>query len=169
VEHVGLCLGFRVEEDVRRGSVDLDRAKAVGVEPGPDLGRLLDEGAIEVGSRLVRKEEILGPTRPGRAVVVSGDTRPCRSLRELARGADLLIHEATFTSELSAEALARGHSTAGEAARTAVEAGVRRLALTHVSPRHQEFPEVLLRDARLVFPESILPEDLDTLDVPLPG
>ena len=168
VEHAGLCLGFRIEEDVRRGNVDLERAKALGIPPGPTLGRLIDEGAVEVNGRAVRKEEILGPTRPGRVVVFSGDTRPCGSLNELARGADLLIHEATFSNELGAEAVARAHSTAGEAARTAVQAGVKRLALTHISPRHQEEPDVLLRDAQQVFRDAILPGDLESVEIALP-
>jgi ribonuclease Z len=168
VEHAGLCLGFRIEEDLRRGNVDLERARAVGINPGPALGKLLEEGTIDVNGRTVRKEEVIGPTRPGRVVVYSGDTRPCRSLNDLARGADLLIHEATFATELRAEALARAHSTAGEAGETALQAGVKRLALTHISPRHQERPEVILQDARKIFPESILPEDLESIDVPLP-
>jgi len=168
VEHVGICLGFRVEEDARRGNVDLERARAAGLGPGPLLGRLLEEGQVEIGGRTVRKEDVVGPTRPGRALVYSGDTRPCSSLTELARGADLLIHEATFTDDLRAEALARAHSTAAEAARTAVEAGVKRLALTHLSPRHHETPELLLREARAIFPGSFLPNDLEELEIPQP-
>jgi len=167
VEHAGLCLGFRVEEDERRGSVDLERAKAAGIQPGPNLGRLLDQGSIEIDGRTVRKEEIIGPSRPGRVVVYSGDTRPCRSLTDLARGADLLIHEATFSAELQAEAIARAHSTAREAAQTARDAGVKKLALTHMSPRHQETPELILRDARAVFPDCFVPDDLESVDVPL--
>jgi ribonuclease Z len=168
VEHAGMCLGFRVEEDERRGNVDLGRAKAAGLEPGPLLGRLLEEGTLQVGGRTVRREDVVGPPRPGRVLVYSGDSRPCRALTELSRGADLLIHEATFADELREEAVARGHSTAVEAARTAAEAGVKRLALTHVSPRHQEDPDALLREARGVFPASFLPNDLDDFEVPLP-
>ena len=167
VEHAGFCLGFRIEEDLRRGTVDPERARALGVPPGPELGRLLEAGAIDAGGRTVHREEILGPSHPGRVVVYSGDTRPCRSLDELARGADLLIHEATFSGELRAEAVARAHSTAEDAARTAASAGVRRLALTHISPRHQETPEVLLEDATRIFPESFLPQDLDSVEIPL--
>jgi ribonuclease Z len=166
VEHVGLCLGFRVEEDERRGNVDLERAKAVGIGPGPLLGRLLEEGSVEIDGRRVRKEDVIGPARPGRVLVYSGDTRPCASLTALARGADLLIHEAMFLDELRTEAVARGHSTAVEAAGTALAAGVKRLALTHVSPRHQEAPELLLREAQAVFPASLLPGDLEAVDVP---
>jgi ribonuclease Z len=167
VEHAGLCLGYRVEEDERRGNVDLEKAKAAGIPPGPDLGRLIDQGSIVVNGRTVRKEEIIGPTRPGRALVYSGDTRPCASIAKLAKNADLLIHEATFTSELQAEAIARAHSTAGEAAQVARDAGVKKLALTHLSPRHQETPDLILRDARAVFPDCFVPSDLESYEVPL--
>ena len=167
VEHVGMCLAFRVEEDERRGSVDLERAAAAGIAPGPLLGRLLDQGSVEVGGRTIRKEDVIGPAKPGRSVVFSGDTRPCAGLTRLSRGADLLIHESTYLHELQSEAVARAHSTAVEAAGTAVEAGVRRLALTHVSPRHQDTPAPLLREASALFPGSFLPNDLDELEIPL--
>jgi ribonuclease Z len=167
VEHVGMCLAYRVEEDERRGNVDLERAKAVGIAPGPILGKLLDEGSVEIGGRTVRREQVIGPAHPGRSVVFSGDTRPCSSLTRLSRGADLLIHEASYLSELHAEAVARAHSTSVEAARTAAEAGAKRLALTHLSPRHQDVPDQLLREARAVFPASFLPSDLDEIEIPL--
>lgn len=168
IEHVGMSLAFRVEEDERRGNVDLEKARAAGINPGPLLGKLIDEGSVDVGGRTVRREDILGPTKPGRAVVYSGDTRPCRALTRLSKGADLLIHEATFLDELRAEAVARAHSTAVEAARTALEAGAKRLALTHMSPRHQDRPEALLREASAIFPATILPGDLDSVEIPLP-
>jgi ribonuclease Z len=168
VEHVGACLGFRVEEDERRGSVDLERAKAAGLGPGPMLGRLLEEGSLDLGGRTVRREDVAGAPRPGRVLVYSGDTRPCPSLTKLSLGADLLLHDSTFAEECRFEAVERGHSTAAEAARTALEAGVKRLALIHISPRHQETPETLLREARAVFPATILPNDLDEIEVPLP-
>jgi ribonuclease Z len=167
VEHVGMCLAYRVEEDERRGSVDLARAAAVGINPGPLLGKLLDEGTVDVGGRTVRREEVIGPSRPGRSLVFSGDTRPCASLTRLSRGADLVIHEATYLHELHNEAIARAHSTAVEAARTAAEAGAKRLALTHLSPRHQDTPGLLLKEATAIFPSSLLPADLDELEIPL--
>jgi ribonuclease Z len=163
-----MCLAYRVEEDERRGNVDLQRAAAVGISPGPLLGRLLDEGSVDVGGRTVRREEVVSSPRPGRSVVFSGDTRPCASLTALARGADLLIHESTYLDALRDEAVARAHSTAVEAARTAVDAGAKRLALTHLSPRHQEAPDQLLREASAIFPGSFLPSDLDELEIPLP-
>jgi len=167
VEHVGMCLAYRIEEDERRGSVDLDRAAAAGIRPGPILGKLLDEGTVEVGGRTVRREEVIGPAKPGRSVVFSGDTRPCPALTALSRGADLVIHEATYLDELRGEALARAHSTAVEAARTAADAGAKRLALTHLSPRQHDTPGLLLKEAAAIFPSSLLPNDLDEIEIPL--
>jgi ribonuclease Z len=167
VDHVGMCLGFRVEEDERRGNVDLEKAKAAGIQPGPLLGKLIDEGRVDVGGKTVRREDIIGPTKPGRVFVYSGDTRPCKTLTKLAKGADLLIHEATFLDELKNEAIDRAHSTAVEAATTAKEAGVKKLALSHLSPRHQDRPDLHLKEASAIFPATILPSDLDELEIPL--
>jgi ribonuclease Z len=110
---------------------------------------------------------VIGPSRPGRSLVYSGDTRPCPALTRLSRGADLLIHESTYLEELRTEAAARAHSTAAEAARSAVEAGAKRLALTHLSPRHHDTPGLLLKEAAAIFPASFLPSDLDELEIPL--
>lgn len=169
VEHKGASLGFRIEENERPGRVDVERARALGIEQGPMVGKLLREGSVTVGGRVVRVDEIAGPPRPGRSIVYSGDTRPCASLVTLARGADLLIHESTFTDEFASEAVARAHSTASEAARVALDASVRRLALTHISERHQERSELdkLLGEARAVFADAFLANDLDEIEIPL--
>ena len=162
-----MCLAFRVEEDERRGSVDLERAAAAGIAPGPLLGRLLDQGSVEVGGRTVRKEDVIGPTKPGRSVVFSGDTRPCAGLTRLSRGADLLIHESTYDASLSAEAIARDHSTATEAATVARDANAGRLILTHISPRY-ESAEPLVAEARATFPMTEAASDFACFDVPRP-
>lgn len=169
VEHDGYSLGFRIEEDIRPGKIDVERARALGIEPGPLIGRLQREGKVQVGGRTVRLEDIAGPQRPGRAVVYSGDTRPCRAMVELARGADLLLHDSSFTAETKDEAAAREHSTSAEAAAVARDAKARRLALIHISHRHQESAELerMLREAKAVFPETFLPRDLDEVEVPL--
>lgn len=169
VEHQGPALGFRIEEDERPGRVDVEKARRLGVPPGPLVGQLLRDGSITVEGRTVRVEEIAGPRRPGRSIVYSGDTRPCRTLTALARNADLLIHESTFTTEFADEAVSRGHATSAEAAQVAREAGVRRLALTHISQRHQESAEIkkILQEARAIFSESFLPDDLDDVEIPL--
>jgi len=170
VDHAGPSLGFRVEEDERPGRVDVEKARALGLEPGPRMGELVRTGSVEVNGRILRAEECVGPVRPGRILVYSGDTRKCRAVAALARGADLLIHESTYTIECADEALARGHATCRDAAEIAQEAGVRRLAIAHVSPRHQE-PEGLremLAQARDIFAEVRLPSDLEELEIPVP-
>ncbi len=130
--------------------------------PGPDFGRL-QRGETVAG---VRPEQVLGPARAGRKVVISGDTRPCEALRIAAHQADLLVHEATFATEEEERAAETGHSTAAQAAALARDAEVRMLALTHFSTR---YPVGRLREeAREVFPDTVLPRDFDTIDIPLP-
>jgi ribonuclease Z len=108
----------------------------------------------------------MGPPRPGRKLVISGDTRPAEGLRIAATGADVLVHEATFADEERARAADNGHSTAREAAEIAREAQVRLLALVHVSTRH---PLGLLRDeARAVFADTVVPRDFDAIEIPYP-
>jgi ribonuclease Z len=109
---------------------------------------------------------VLGPPRPGRKVVIGGDTAPAASVLEAARGADVLVHEATFCEDERERARETSHSTAAEAAEVAREAGVRLLALTHLSPRY--FASDVAREARGIFPETVVPRDYDTIEVPFP-
>jgi ribonuclease Z len=97
-------------------------------------------------------------------VVYSGDTAPSEVLRVLAEDADVLVHEATFTREESDRAAETMHSTASQAAELARDARVRLLALTHVSPRY--FGPELVREAREIFPQTVVPRDFDTVEVP---
>ena len=108
----------------------------------------------------------MGSPRPGRKLVISGDTAPSETLRVAAHGADLLIHEATFAEEERDRAAETGHSTAAQAAALARDAGVSMLALTHFSTR---YPVALLRnEARAIFPRTVLPRDFDSIDIPFP-
>jgi ribonuclease Z len=171
VEHSGhCCLGFRVEEETRVGKVDIDKARELGITPGPNIGKLTRGESIELNGVIITPEQVVGPTRRGRVVVYSGDTRPCNAMRQLARDADLLLHEASFTNAMLEEARSRAHSTAQGAATVAAEAHVKRLALTHISQRHQDEEGIrtLLTEARQVFPHSFLPYDLDEVELALP-
>jgi ribonuclease Z len=151
-QHKGDCLAYAIAERERLGRFDPARAVALGIPEGPLWGRIhkgepvaLDDG------RVVSPEELVGPPRPGRRVVYSGDTAPCPAVTELARGADLLIHEATFGEDERERARETGHSTAREAATVASDAGVKRLVLTHISARYtREAPELLL-EAKEIF------------------
>ncbi len=108
----------------------------------------------------------MGPSRPGRRLVYAGDSRPCATVLEAARGADLLIHEATFAEEERERAGETGHSTARQAAELARQAKVRRLALTHISARYSREAPELLAEARELFPETVVARDGLTIDVP---
>jgi ribonuclease Z len=114
----------------------------------------------------VRPEDVIGPARSGRKIVLSGDTAPCEQLRVAAHGADLLVHEATFTEDERDRARETSHSTAAQAATLAEEAEVRMLALTHLSTRYGG--REIRDEARAVFPTAVVPRDFDIVDVPLP-
>lgn len=149
VDHRIHALAYSLEEEERPGRFHLETARELGVPEGPLFGKLQRGEAVQLpDGRTVRPEEVLGGPRPGRKLVISGDTRPCQNLIQGAKGADLLIHEATFSDEEQARAKETRHSTAREAARVAREAGVRRLVLTHLSSRHDVEPGPLLAQAR---------------------
>src|SRR5215210_3395612 len=162
VDHRVTAYGYAVVEDDRPGRFDADAARALGVAEGPDFGRL--QRGEEVGG--VRPEQVVGDDRPGRRIVYSGDTAPCQAVEVLAEGADVLVHEATFLSDERARASDTGHSTAAQAAELARDAGVRLLALTHLSTRY--FPREIRDEARAVFPNTVVPHDFDAIEVPFP-
>ena len=165
LDHRVFALGYRVAEKPRPGRFHLDRALALGVPPGPLFGRLQAGETIQLDDgRLIRPADVLGEPRAGKSVTYCLDTRPCAASLGLARQADLLIHEATYASELEEEAKQYGHSTAAQAARTAKEAGARRLLLTHFSTRYADTAP-LLEEARQIFPDSVLAYDLMEVDV----
>jgi ribonuclease Z len=159
-------LGYALVEHDRPGRFHPDRARELGVPEGPLFGLLHQGGAVEVNGRVVLPEEVVGPPRAGRRIVYTGDTRPCRGTVEMARGADLLIHDATFAREEKERARATGHATAHEAAEVARTAGVRRLVLTHLSARYADDPRVLEQEARQVFRGAVVAHDGMVIEVP---
>jgi ribonuclease Z len=167
VSHGVAALGYALVEDERPGRFDVEAADALGVPPGPARGALQRGEPVRLGSgEEVRPEQVLGPARPGRKVVLAGDTAPAASVVEAAAGADLLVHEATFLAAERARARETSHSTAGEAALVAREAGVGLLALTHVSPRY--FGHEVVEEARELFPRTVVPRDFDLVAIPFP-
>ncbi len=160
---------FRFREHDLVGRFDVEAARSLGVTPGPDFGKLQRGLSVETpDGTVVRPEQVLGKPRRGRVVCYATDTRPCDAVIEFAADADILIHEATYLGALADQAHARGHSTVREAAEVAREAGVGRLILTHVSPKHTSRREIV-DEARAIFPESVLAEDLDSFDVDVPA
>ncbi|MGA9858304.1 MAG: ribonuclease Z [Solirubrobacteraceae bacterium] len=160
VSHRGPALGYVLYEDERPGVFDTAAAVQLGLTPGPEFGRVQRGETV----RGVSPDQVLGPARAGRKIVLSGDTRPCEALRIAAHRADVLVHEATFAEEEHDRAADNGHSTARQAATIARDAEVTMLALNHVSTRH---PLGQLRDeARAVFPQTVVPRDFDTIEIP---
>jgi len=167
-EHKISSLGWALVEDDRPGRFHPDRALALGVPPGPLFGALQHGQAVTLpDGRCVEPAQVLDAARPGRRVVVSGDTRPCAGTVEAARGADLLIHDSTFGDAEAARALETLHSTAREAARVARQAGVGRLLLTHFSTRYDRETATLLEQARPEFPGVEAASDGLALELPL--
>lgn len=164
--HGRRSLGYALIEDERLGRFDPGRARELGIPEGPLFGKLHKGETIEVDGRSIAPEEVVGPPRPGRRVVYTGDTRPVEATLEHARGADLLIHEATFAQEDLERARETDHSTAREAAELAREAGAARLVLTHISPRYGMNPAILEKEAREVFQETVVARDGLEIDVP---
>jgi len=167
MDHSIFALGYALVEEDRPGEFNLKKAKELGVPEGPLFGRLQQGQKVTLeNGRVVRPEEVLGPPRPGRRFVHALDTRPCRAVVKLSRGADLLVHDGMFAEELSEDARQMGHSTAAGAARVAKEAGVRQLLLSHVSQRYRS-AKVLLEEARAVFPDTRVARDLMSVEIPM--
>jgi len=162
-------VGYSLVEEDRKGRFDPDVARSLGVPEGPLWGKIhRGESVMLDDGRVIEPQALVGPRRPGRSIAITGDTRPCDATIEAARGADLLIHEATFADEEAVRASETGHSTAREAAGVAAAAGVRRLALTHFSARYSRDPGALLREAHELFDEVVLARDGMELEIPFP-
>ena len=166
-DHRADTVGYALVEHTRLGRFNPERARALGIPEGPLWGRIHKGETIELaGATRVEPSQLVGEPRRGRKVVYTGDTRPCASVVTAAAGADLLVHEATFGEEERERAVETGHSTAAQAAEVARQAGVRRLVLTHISPRYSRDAPELLAEAKAVFPDSIVARDGLTVDVP---
>jgi ribonuclease Z len=165
VHHGVSALGYALDELDRPGRFDNDTADALGIPIGPERGALQRGESITLDDgRVLTPDVVLGTARPGRRIVIPGDTAPVETVRVLAEGADVLVHEATFSEEERERAAETLHSTALQAAEVARDAGVKLLALTHVSPRY--FGSELASEAREVFPETVVPRDFDVIEVP---
>lgn len=167
LDHRLESFGFRIEEKEKPGKLDEQKLKGMNIPPGPLYGRLkrgdtveLDDGTVLVGT------DFVGEPIRGRAVTVLGDTRPTENAVLLARGADVLVHEATFAGDLQQSAEEYGHSTTVSAAGTAAKAKCRTLILTHISSRYQEEDAArLLKEARDIFSDVHLAGDFWTFEV----
>jgi ribonuclease Z len=160
VAHRGAAFAYVFEEQDRPGIFDPLKARELGLQEGPEFGRVQRGETV----RGISSEEVMGPARPGRKLTISGDTTPCDALRHAAADSDLLIHEATFAIEEAERAHQTGHSTAAQAAGVARDANVKLLALNHLSIRYPV--SVMREEAREIFANTVLPRDFDSIEIP---
>lgn len=166
VEHRVQANGYALFEPTRPGHLDAGLAESLGVTPGPAFGELQRGHPVAVDGGTVTPEQVMGADRPGRKIVITGDTLPCEGTRIAARQAQLLIHDASFTATEAERAGETGHSTAAQAAEVARDAEVEMLTLVHVSSRH--FIPDVLDEARAIFPNAFAPRDFDLVEIPFP-
>jgi ribonuclease Z len=165
VAHGVSALGWSLIEATRPGRFDVEAAETLGVPDGPARGILQHGESVTLpDGTTVTPDEVLGPPRPGRKLVITGDTAPADSVVEAAWGADVLVTEATFSHEERERAQETMHQTAAQAADIAHRSNVSLLALTHLSSRY--FGPEIAREAREIFPETVVPRDFDVVDVP---
>jgi ribonuclease Z len=167
VNHGVSAVGYALVEAERPGRFDVDAAGRLGVPDGPERGMLQRGEPVTLpDGSVVRPDQVVGDRRPGRKLVLTGDTAPTASVVEAAADADLLVHEATFCADELDRARETLHSTAGQAALVAREAGVRLLALTHLSSRYPGSD--VAAEAQAVFPATVVPRDFDVVEIPFP-
>jgi ribonuclease Z len=153
-------------EEARPGRFHPDKAKALGIPEGVLWKKLQENQDIEFEGLVIRWDEVLDPPRRGRRLVYSGDTSYNQELVDLAKSADILIHEATFSENLAERAAEDGHTTAKQAAEAAFKAGVDLLVLTHISSRYND-PSMILEEAKPIFNNVVIAHDLLEIEVPL--
>jgi ribonuclease Z len=165
VTHGVSALGWSLIEATRPGRFDVDEADALGVPNGPERGALQRGEPVTLpDGRTIRPDLVVGPARPGRKLTITGDTAPSAGIVEAAWGADVFVTEATFSHEERDRAGETLHQTATQAAEVARQAQVGLLALTHLSNRY--FGPEIAREARAIFPETVVPRDFDVIEMP---
>ena len=165
LQHRIATWGYALEEEERPGRFDVERARELAIPPGPLFGRLQSGQAVQLeDGRTIEPEDVLGPARPGLKIAYVTDTIPCESAVELARDADVLIHEATYPAGEEKLARQRGHSTAADAARCAKKAKARRLIMTHISQKYLHLDE-FVGGARQIFANTEAARDFSTFEI----
>lgn len=162
LDHRVFCAGYRWEDKPGPGNLDVERARALGVTAWADFRRLKAGESVEAAGGTVQPADVLIPPPKPRSFAYLTDTRPCEGGRLLARNANLVVHDATFTDAHAERAVQTGHSTGREAAEVAREAGAKALLLTHLSARIER-ADTLLAEARAVFPASTVATELEAV------
>ncbi len=161
LNHPVECYGYRIEEHAKPGALDAQALIAQGVTPGPLFQQLKQGETVTLDDgRIIKGSDYLAPAEPGKKLAIFGDTAPCSSALELARGVNLMVHEATLEQAMEEKANSRGHSSSRQAALLAREAGAGKLVITHLSSRYDETgSRQLLAECQAIFPQTLLAED----------
>jgi ribonuclease Z len=166
VRHQVKAYGYALVEEDRPGRFDPEAAVRLGVESGPAFSALQRGEVVQGADGPVHPADVMGDPRPGRRIVITGDTAPCEETAAASHSAQVLVHDGSFAAAEAERADETGHSTVGDAAALARDAGVKLLALVHASSRYNVTD--LVNEARQVFPEAIAPRDFDLVEVPFP-
>jgi len=166
VAHSVRAYGYALIEEERPGRFDPEVALRLGVPEGPAFAALQNGQEVEGSSGVVRPEQVLGASRPGRTIVLTGDTAPCPATVRAAADAELLIHDSSFADEDADRARETGHSTISQVTAVATEARVKMLAMVHISSRYHV--GTLLEEARKTFEPTVAPRDFDQIEIPFP-
>jgi len=167
VKHGIPALAYSLEEKLRPGKFNKPKALKLGIPEGPLFSKLQRGQTVTLkDGRKITSKMVLGPSRKGRKVVISGDTIPLEKMIIFSKDADVLIHEATFDSTLEDVSSEYGHTTAHQAAEIAKKAKVGELYLTHISPRYNNV-ETLEKEAKKIFKNSTIPKDFQEINVVL--
>src|SRR5215211_148411 len=158
------AFGYALVEEERPGRFDPDAAAAAGVPEGPAYAALQRGESVEGNAGTVGPDQVMGPSRAGRTIVLTGDTAPSPATVSAAADADLLIHDASFAEEEVQRAAETGHSTVGQAAAVAAEAHVKLLALVHISSRYHVGK--VIEEAKAAFEPVVAPKDFDQIQIP---
>lgn len=156
------CLAYAFQEKPKSGKFQPAKARRLGIPEGPLWKRLQNGRSIKFKGRRIPSRSVVGPTRPGAKITYAVDTRPCERVVKLAKGSDLLIHDSCFDQSVALRARDYGHSTSVEAAQVAKKSKTHKLALFHISAMYED-PIPLLRQAKKVFPETVLVRDMETI------
>lgn len=165
--HIEPSLSYAFIEKSRPGRFHPEKAKTLGIPEGPQWSKLQQGHEVKSShGKTIKPTQVVGPSRPGRKIVYTGDTRPSNDIAKLANGADLLIHDATLADDLAARAQEDGHSTPRQAAQIAKKAKVKQLILTHISARYDDV-SLLLDQATKIFKKTQVAEDFMKIEIPL--
>lgn len=164
-DHNVPSLGYVFQEKDRPGKFNADAAISLGLKPGPLYSKLVLGEPVEVDGRIILPEMVIGPPRRGRKIVYSGDTRPCETLFNAVKNADVAILDGTFDSSLKDWADQTRHSTIKDSIELGLKADVKKIVITHISPRYSGNKEPLFSDIRGK-DNVVIAEDFFKLDVP---